>query len=479
MDELLTISASEIARRIKAGELSSTDAVEAHIKRIEEVNPKLNAVVIDRFEKARTQAKEADERLEKSKDGLTPLFGVPMTIKDTYAMDGYKWAAGVWNRKNTVAHFDATVVERVKEAGAIILGRTNVPEAAMWCETYNHVYGRTNNPYDLKRGVGGSSGGEGSIVAASGSPFGIGSDVGGSIRYPAAFNGVAAHKPSGGLVPGTGHWPSLGGYLGKACTYGPLARRVEDLYLLLSVIAGPDEKDEATENMPLTDPKTVDASKLKVYFFDDNGQVKPDVEVRRAVSMAAGGLQSKGLSTEFWVPQGVENSVEMWSAGMSESDGDSMATMLGGQRPISVIGELIKIALRSSKCTFPAVGTALLESMTGLMKERNKIFLVMIKDLRKRIEDKLGDDGVLICPVFPTPAPLHTHIWLNLFGIGYSGIFNMLHFPATVLPIYHRPDGVPVCVQVVAKRGGDHLTLAAAGLLEEAFGGWKPIEKVG
>ena len=141
-----------------------------------------------------------------------------------------------------------------------------------------------------------------------------------------------------------------------------------------------------------------------------------------------------------------------------------MAQMIGGQKPISVIGELIKIALRSSKCTFPAVGTAMMESMSGLVEERNKTFLVMIKDLRKRIEDKLGDDGVLICPVFPTPAPLHTHIWLKLPGIGYSAIFNMLHFPATILPIFHRPDGVPVCVQVVAKRGGDHLTLGRGGI---------------
>ena len=224
MDELLKMSVVEMSKRIRGGELSPVELLDAHIKRIQDVNPYLNAVVETRFDLARGEAKSAAEKLAQSRENLPPLFGIPCTIKDTFAVKDMKWAVGVWARKDLVADWDAITVKRLKDAGAIIMGKTNVPEAAMWCETYNHVYGRTKNPYDLRRGAGGSSGGEGAIVAASGSPFGLGADVGGSIRYPSAFNGVAGHKPSGRLVPGTGHWPPAHGPLAAYNSFGPICR---------------------------------------------------------------------------------------------------------------------------------------------------------------------------------------------------------------------------------------------------------------
>jgi len=477
MNELLTMSVKEMAARIRKGELDPVTALEAHLQRIEEVNPAINAVIAKRYEAARSEARAMAERLAKDREDLPALFGVPCTIKDTYAMKGLPWAAGVWARRDLIGDGDATVVERVREAGAVIVGKTNIPEAAMWCETYNHVYGRTRNPYDLSRGVGGSSGGEGAMVAAGGVPFGIGADIGGSIRFPAAFCGVPGHKPTGRLVPGTGHWPPAHGPLAPYCTYGPFARRVDDLAYILPLLAGPDGKDPVTEKHEWIKPESVEPTKLKVFFFDDNGQVTPNAEVKAAVNLAAGGLAGLKIPVEHWRPAGMEKSLYIWQAGMSQNE-EPFINYLKGDQPISLGKELIKFLFRRSKITFPALGTALVEKPSQLLSGSNRKFLELAAKMQREIEEKLGENGVLICPVFPTPAPKHTWIWLHLFGIGYAGVINVLEFPATILPIYHREDGVPVSVQIVAGRWKDHLTLAAASLLEDIYGGWKFPERI-
>ncbi len=478
MDEILTMSVIEMARRIREGELSPVEALEAHIRRIEDVNPWINAVIAPRFEDAMKDARDAEDRLAKSHEGLPPLFGVPCTMKDTYAMKGLPWAAGVWARRNLIADKDATVVQRVKAAGAIIMGKTNIPEGAMWMESYNHVYGRTKNPYDLRRGAGGSSGGEGAIIAAAGSPFGVGSDIGGSIRYPSAFNGVAGHKPTGRLVPGTGHWPPAHGPIAPYCCYGPIGRRVSDLAYILPLLSGPDGKDKIVEKRELRTIDSVDISKLKVFYYDSNGQAPTSKDVRRAVDLAAGGLAGLKIPVEFWRPEGVNKSLQIWQAGMSQNP-DPFIKYLEGDEPISLGREVVRFITRRSKITFPALGVSLIEKPGQIMKGRNQGVINMAAELRDRIEQKLGDNGVLICPVFSTPAPRHTWIWLNFLGLGYSGMINVLEFPSTIIPVFHREDGVPVSVQVVAGRWNDHLTLATAKLLEDIFGGWKPPDRVG
>ncbi len=478
MNDLLTMSVKEMRALIGKGELSPVDLLETHIKRVELVNPKLNALIEDRFDEARAEARAAQERLAGGARDLPPLFGVPCTIKDTFGVKGMRWAAGVWARRDKRADEDATTVARLKNAGAIIMGKTNIPEAAMWCETYNHVYGRTNNPYDLGRGCGGSSGGEGSIVAAGGSPFGLGADIGGSIRYPSAFNGVPGHKPTAMITPQTGHWPPAEGNLGRYNTMGPICRRVEDLDLVMKLLIGPDGKDPWTVDHEWTSPDRVNLSELKVYFYDYNGFAKCDDDVRRAVSMAAGALAADGVPVKYWRPEGVEKGVDIWQAGLSENP-DPMTRILGDGEPIDLGREVLRFILRRSKITFPGLGAALIEKPGQLLAGRNKKFLDLAWDLREKMEARLGDNGVMLCPVFSKPAPKHTWIWLDVLGIGYSCIYNILGFPATIIPIFHREDGVPVSIQVVGARHKDHLTLAAAARLEKIFGGWRPIEKVG
>jgi len=342
----------------------------------------------------------------------------------------------------------------------------------MWCETYNHVYGRTNNPYDLGRGCGGSSGGEGAIVAAGASPFGLGADVGGSIRYPSAFCGVPGHKPTGRLVPGTGHWPEAHGVLANYCTYGPMCRSVDDLAYILPILTGPDGKDKVTIDHEIKNMDEVDVSKLNVYFFDYNGQAACGRDVRRAVNMAAGALSAVCNKSEYWLPDGFENSLEIWQAGMAQNP-EPLKESLGDGKPLPLAKEVLRFLAGKSKCTLPVLSAAVIEAPGQLLKGHNQKFIDLSDQMRKEIEDRLGNDGVIICPVFGQPAPKHSRIWFDLFGIGYSGAINILQFPATVFPVFHGKDGVPVSIQIISSRFNDHLTLAVAKKLEEVFGGWK------
>src|SRR4051812_10444372 len=272
MNPVLTHSATRLAGMVRSGEVSSRDLVDAHIARILRVNPKLNAMVCDRFDRAREEAALADERLrsEGARD-LPPFHGVPCTIKEAFALTGMPNCAGLAARKSHRATRDATAVARVRKAGGIPMGVTNVSELCMWMESSNTVYGRTRNPYDQGRTSGGSSGGEGAIIGAGGSPFGIGSDVGGSIRMPAFFNGIFGHKPTGGLVPGSGQYPEAHGEGARMVATGPLARRAADLWPLTKILAGPDGKDEGAYEIALGDPAAVRIDQLTVVDVEDNG----------------------------------------------------------------------------------------------------------------------------------------------------------------------------------------------------------------
>lgn len=474
MEELLTLSVIELSRRIRAKEVSPVEVVDAHIRRIEQVNPMINAVVVPTFDSARDLAKKAEQRLASRADGLPPLLGVPCTIKDCYAVEGLPWAVGVVSRKNTIAKEDATVVKRIKDAGAIIMGKTNVPEAAMWCETYNNVYGRSKNPHDTRRTTGGSSGGEGAIIAAAGSPFGPGSDIGGSIRYPSFFNGVVGHKPTGGIVPQTGHWPAAPGETAKYMVCGPMGRRVDDLVMLLKLLAGPDGKDPNALDKPLGDPQKVNPKTVRAYYFVDNGLSHADHDVRLAVRKAADALEDRGVKVEPWTPPGINRGLEIWFASLGLGGAETFESLVTGGGHVSLLKEFPKLLVGRSDFTFPILGTILLEKMSGSTMEQLKTLYNKGKELQRVIEEKLGSDGVLICPPYNRAAPRHSGPWLSFTGISYSCIFNILEFPATCVPIFWNDKGLPVGVQVVGSRFSDHITLAMGKVLEEAYGGWKP-----
>ena len=269
---LHTCSAMDLSRMLRNRSLSPVELLEAHIKRIQIVNPHVNAFVENRYETARMEARAAEKVLRKADpDSLPPLLGIPCTIKEFFAIEGMGWTGGLLSRKGMTASADSTAVSRLRAAGAIVMGTTNVPEGGLWMETYNKIYGRTRNPWNPERTCGGSSGGEGALVAAGASPFGIGSDVGGSIRIPAAFCGTVGHKPSGRLLPNTGHFPPAIGDAGAYLCSGPLCRRVEDLMPLLRVLAGPDGEDPLCRPFELGDPEQVDLKDLVVIPMASGG----------------------------------------------------------------------------------------------------------------------------------------------------------------------------------------------------------------
>lgn len=475
MDPLLTLSASELARRIRAGETSSTEVVERHIARIESVNPRLNAVVRDRFTQARMEAKQADERLHREgADDLPPFLGVPCTIKESIALQGMPHSSGVVARAGVVAEEDAPPVARLRDAGAIPLGVTNTPELTAWFATDNNVYGRTNNAYDPRRIAGGSSGGEGAIVAAGGSPFGLGTDIGGSIRIPAFCNGVFGHKPTGGLVPGTGQCPAYSGAHCRFNTTGPLCRRAEDLMPLLRIIAGPDGADPECRAIPLGEPSAVDLSKLRVFVVEGDGR-RPAVvpELRRAQQDAAYALAPRGTEVKSIALPELRHAMSIQVALLLEDGRIPLPDDLGDGKGRTRAGrEILRWALRRSDHTFPPL-LLLASGRLGLRfpgwlrrnAERGRA-------LQAKIEDLLGEDGILLYPMARGPAPRHRRAGTSHFR--FTGLFNVLELPSTQVPLGLGPAQLPLGVQVVGARARDHLTIAAAVELERALGGWVP-----
>ncbi len=476
MGPLLTASATALARMIRTREVSSRQVVEAHIAHAERVNPILNAIVHDRYADARKEADSADERVAKdSADSLPPFWGVPFTIKECLGVRGLRKTSGLLSRKNYIADEDATAAARLRAAGGIILGVTNVSELMMWYETFNKVYGRTNNPYDPKRIVGGSSGGEGAIIGSGASPAGIGSDVGGSIRMPAFFNGVFGHKPTGGLIPSTGHWPMAENAAARYNTTGPLARRAEDLWPLVKLLAGPDGRDSGCYDIALGDPSSVDLSQLTVLDVEENGAVAVCASLKAAQRRVADHLSARGAKVRSYQNSLLKHSFEIWSAMMDEAADTRFVELLShGRDAVNPGRELLRWFAGRSPHTLPSLGLALFEPLPKRLKAQAQKALAIGKRLKQELLDEIGPRGVLLYPSFPKPAVKHYRTLLRPFQFAYTGIHNVMEFPATQVPLGLDRGGLPLGVQVVSVPGNDHVTIAVAMELERQFGGWVP-----
>jgi amidase len=301
MNALTFLSAHQLANGIREGEFSSQEVLEAHLDQISRHNAALNAIVTLNEEQARQRAKAADEALAHG-EIWGPLHGVPVTIKDVFETAGMRTTSSFRPLANYVPQQDATVVARLRQAGAIILGKTNTPEMAGDEQTNSPLFGRTNNPWNLECTPGGSSGGSAAAVASGMSPLDIGSDIGGSVRNPAHFCGIFSLKPSDYRVPFTGHIPPPPGSKGRGLlryflTPGPLARSVEDLRLALTLIAGPDERQWEVPPIPLTASPTRNLRDLRLAWSDDFG-VPISAEIRSALADLAAELARSGCRVE-------------------------------------------------------------------------------------------------------------------------------------------------------------------------------------
>lgn len=478
--ELLDRSAIEIAAAIREGTVSPLEVVDQHIARIEQVDPLLNAVVAERFDAARDEARQAGDRLvalQRHDEPIPPLLGVPCTVKEFFAMKGFTHTGGVVRNRHVVATEDATTVRRLREAGAIVLARTNVPEGGLWSEANNRLYGRTNNPWDLRCTSGGSSGGEGALIASGAVPFGLGSDLGGSIRLPAFFCGIAGHKPTGWMVPNTGHFAASPAPAQRMNSYGPMARWVADLGPLLRLIAGPDGHDQHVRGWPLGDPDRVEPGKLRVFVVQaPKPKLRPGV--RAARDRAAAALAARGARVEPWSSPALSRVFEMWAAILAtESNGASYRQILGGGRPIGLRWQLLKYPLGRSRHISAALAMMLLESVVGRLPNGfHARFVHEAQGLQAELEGLLGTDGVLLHAPYPTTAPRHHRMLLRPFDFVTTALFNVLTFPATAVPVGFDDHGLPVGVQIAAGRGHDHLCLAAARAVEQDAGGWVRAE---
>ncbi len=456
-DELTSASATWLAGAIGERRVSSVEVVDACLRRIEAVNPRINAVVRLAGD-ARDRARVADADLAR---GLRrgPLHGVPFTLKDSFDTEGLVTTAGTTGWRDRVPGRDATVASRLRAAGAILLGKTNTPEFTWSDETDNDVYGRTSNPYDLERTPGGSSGGAAAIVAAAGSPFDIGSDTGDSIRQPAHVCGVVGLKPTSGRVPRTGHWPSYQGLFESFTQLGPIVRWVEDLALLLPVIAGPDGEDPHIAPVPLRDPATVEVAGLRVATFTDNGLRTPTAETVLAVRGAAGALADVGASVEERLPPDLG---EAWQAWSDLIDADGFAWL---QRLITAAGTpgMGSYDTRGWVTPGPAIPG---DALTGLIERADAI--------RARLLRWVQDIDVIVCPAMPQPAIRHGESTAPWFGDTYSDVHNLTGWPAVVVRGGSSSDGLPIGVQLVAPPWREDLAIAAALVVEASSGGWQP-----
>src|SRR5579862_7749827 len=305
------ISATEIAARIRRKEISPVEVAKIHLDRIGRLNPKLNAFVDVQPDDVLRQAREAEKAITHG-DELGPLHGVPLSIKSSIEVAGHRCESGSRLHEGNVANKDAPLVSRLRAAGAVILGVTNTPELLMAWETDNLLYGRTNNPWDLSRTAGGSSGGEAAAIAAGMSAGGVGSDAGGSIRVPAHFCGICGLKPTPGRIPSTGHFPASGGPFALLGVVGPMARTVADVKAMFEVMQGPDDGDTCAAPVPLRWPEDDEVKKLRVGYFEDDGQTPVTPETRAAVRAAADALRNAGFEVEPFRPDVLEEARLLW-----------------------------------------------------------------------------------------------------------------------------------------------------------------------
>jgi len=477
---LLDAAAVDLAAAIAGGEIRARAVLDAHLDRITSQNPAINAVVARRFEAARAEADALDARIRR--DGardLPPLAGVPCTIKEFFAVEGMPQTGGLWSRRNHRAVADATVVRRIRDAGAIVLGITNVPEGGLWMETDNRIYGRTNNPWNTKRTAGGSSGGEGAIVAVGGSAFGIGSDIGGSVRLPAALCGTVGHKPTGRLLPNSGQFPAAEGEAGAFLTPGPITRRVRDVLPILRAIAGPDGIDPCCRDMALGDPSDVDPSSLIVVPVPTVRGLRVSSVMQEAVMASARALEKRGAKIRTASFPDLENGALVWAAMLEELVTEHYDVILGndgtGSHPrVDVVRELfLRLPFGRSHFTFPALAIAFADNLVQKLPKLGKRFVEQGARLKARIDEALGERGVLLHPPYTRPAPRHMAAMLRPFDPACTAVFNVLEMPGTVVPTGFDSDGLPIAVQILGMRGGDHVTLAAAQVIEDAFGGWR------
>jgi Asp-tRNA(Asn)/Glu-tRNA(Gln) amidotransferase A subunit family amidase len=461
----------EMAAHIRTRKISPVELVQAHLDRIAALNPKLNAYVTIDADRALASARTAEDATAShsrpASNCLGPLHGVPISIKSCIDVAGLPSECGSRLRKGIVAASDSVLVARLRAAGAIILGTTNVPEFLMAYETDNLLHGRTSNPWDLARTPGGSSGGESAAIASGCSAGGFGSDGGGSVRIPAHYTGICALKPTPGRIPSTGHYPGSAGPFAYLGVVGPMARTIPDVELLFQVTSGPDPGDPYAAPVPLRPQIGSAIRKLRVAFFEEDGVTPVTPETAAAVRAAANALQRQGFQVEQWTPPSLERIWRLWwnlfgRAGQMAFE----ITVSGREADLSPV-------LQDFRARVTRDGSLSAQDLLNTLLERDVIRAAFLK--------KMEEFPILICPACAVPAFRHGERHWDVGGqrveylraMSYCQWFNLLGCPAAVVPAGKSLEGLPIGVQIVGRPWEEEAVLAVATKIEETLGGFR------
>ncbi|MBA2939852.1 amidase [Paenibacillus sp. CGMCC 1.16610] len=475
-------SATELAKDMAAGKVSSVELTQAAIDRINDFDEKVNAICVPDFEEALAVARKADAI--RARGDERPLLGIPMTVKESFNIAGLPTTWGIPHFKDFVAAEDAVAVARLKAAGAVILGKTNVPLGLGDLQSYNDVYGTTNNPWDLSRTPGGSSGGSAAALAAGYGALSIGSDIAGSLRGPAHYCGVYAHKPTLGLLPSRGHSAPPARPLAfeqDLSVIGPMARSATDLSLLLDILSIPEERSLGIAYKLVLPPARHDSLvNYRVLILDTHPLIPSDLSVQESINRLADQLTKVGTKV-------VRHS-----------------SLLPDQTEAARL--YMRLLLSTFSANYPAEVYEYFQNEAkkldatdlSLAAERTRGSALSHRDwlaanyaraeLRQRWSELFVEFDVVLCPAMPTVAFQHDHkpdIWhrqimINEVNYDYpdqlvwAGIATIPGLPATVAPIGHSNENLPIGIQIVGPLYEDRTTIRFAELLEREFGGFVP-----
>lgn len=465
-EELISKSASELSELIRSRIVSPVEVIESYLQRIDQINPSLNAIVTlapDVLDQARAREREVADATT-----LGPLHGVPVTVKDTIATAGITSTSGSQLLVRYLPDDDAPVVTRLKRAGAVILGKTNTPEMAIPYETDNPVFGRTNNPNDLNRTAGGSSGGEAAAIAAHVSAAGVGSDLSGSIRVPAHFCGIAGLKPTTGRVPMDGHIPEASGTLSLGACIGPMARRVIDLLLLLNVMT--DAPHAVISESDFVERSRQQLRGVRVAYYSDDGVAPVTDDTSNAVETAAKALTEAGLQVRAERPPAVSEGSRLWIELFSRAASEQLREFYRGREEEAGPRVASVLRQRQENPTF--------ENKIE-MAERTARAVIERERRREELLNWMKTTPLILAPVGAVPAFEHgadrvivNHESISTFrAFSYSQTFNVFGFPAVSIPVSRSSEGLPIGVQIVGRPFEDDTVLAAAAIIEQSFVG--------
>lgn len=480
VDDLAFESATSLARRVREREVSSRELVDLYLARIERLNGPLNAVVTLDADGARARARKLDERLARG-EVVGPLHGVPMTIKDAFETAGIRTTGGAVEWRDHVPSDNATAVQRLIDAGAVVFGKTNVPAYSSDLQTYNDVFGTTHNPHDMTRAPGGSSGGAAVALAAGFTGLELGSDIGGSIRTPSHWTGIYGHKPSHGLVPTRGHIPPRPGSRGDRDlnVIGPLARAPEDLALALDVVAGPDAARGKAWRLALPPPRAERLERYRVAAWLDDATYPVDAGVRRRLESVVAALRAAGVQVDTDARPG------MTLAETFETYWTLLNPIIVSDMPKPVQDMLTEIARTSAPDDTNAYAVTARNATQRHLDwlatdERRAGFRARWAEFFERFD-------VLLMPVNSIPALVHDHsepllartIQVNGETRAYGDLFGWIapatlnFLPATVAPAGRTESGLPVGVQIVGPYLEDRTTLDFATRLRTVASGFE------